>query len=368
MSVSLLNFDIARNEFRSKVYVSTEVAHKALLGFKNADEALAYMVGHSFPINQVPEEDQRLGGGEPYQGPSIFVGIEMGQLWAVQYLVAHGSCIVYHSEDVTEDREDAWINVDIRNKIDQKMDVVWFTPLGYAVYKRQYEIAAYLYYLECLNGPRLKADEYMRKLFRPRVPAYKGFEDRLRKFREYVKAYPYLPTAPTFAANPEHATATVEGDTVYETVVCGEEGCSTSTTYYAGYCLHHHVLRHGTFVTQSTLGARAGLGLFAYHPIKKGAVIGFYWGDIISPREYDDRPIGEYGMVNRGETVVIDARGTQSSSLRYVNFPKDVSKLNARFQFCWEDKYCSLVAIKVIPVNAEIFASYGNGYFHAMQL
>ncbi|HTI10458.1 MAG TPA: SET domain-containing protein [Puia sp.] len=114
----------------------------------------------------------------------------------------------------------------------------------------------------------------------------------------------------------------------------------------------------------------AGKGLFTRKPIRKGAKIVEYKGEIVKWKEVNDRngTNGYIYYVNRNH--VIDAWGTKKALARYANdakgpFKSDGLKNNCTYNI--EGVRVFIFAMRDIPAGSEIFVGYGKEYWDIMK-
>lgn len=114
----------------------------------------------------------------------------------------------------------------------------------------------------------------------------------------------------------------------------------------------------------------AGKGLFTKKPIKKGAKIVEYKGEIVPWKEVNDRngTNGYIYYVNRHH--VIDAWSTKTALARYANdakgpFKTDGLKNNCTYNI--EGVRVFIFAMRDIPAGSEILVGYGKEYWDIMK-
>jgi len=145
--------------------------------------------------------------------------------------------------------------------------------------------------------------------------------------------------------------------------------CKRKTTITHPYCTKHTLEILGVYVAPSTI-PKAGKGLFAAKPFKKGETISFYDGELLTTdqynKRYDKEGYGSYGMtLNRN--WVIDARKTTSGVARYIcDFTGSGKKPNVEYQEY--KKRIEVVTLRKIEEGEELFADYGDEIRIAMGL
>ena len=138
------------------------------------------------------------------------------------------------------------------------------------------------------------------------------------------------------------------------------ERCKLRTCKYAQKCFHHN----SVLVKKSSLPG-SGLGLFTKKEYKIGETIGEYKGTLMTKDAFDrQRPESDYGLEVKKD-LVIDAKNTQSSTMRYANDARGSKKKNnARFSTNFKRPIkVNLVAKSNISKWKEIFVSYGRAYW-----
>ncbi len=113
---------------------------------------------------------------------------------------------------------------------------------------------------------------------------------------------------------------------------------------------------------------KAGKGLYTKKPIKKGAVVIEYRGEIIDWKEYMRRvERDEDGyLVYINKKCCIDAFPTRQYKARYANDAHGLSRTKGLKNNCQyettKDK-CFIVATREIHAGEELFVSYGKQYW-----
>jgi SET domain-containing protein len=137
--------------------------------------------------------------------------------------------------------------------------------------------------------------------------------------------------------------------------------CKNRTCVYAQTCNKHTL----DVVIKKSSVKDSGRGLFAKKTIEKGDVIGIYSGERMTKAAFDlQNPESDYGYeVKIGH--VIDAKNTQSTTMRYANDALSKRKTNARFStnFQVSPPVVKVKATKRIARLKEIFLSYGPAYW-----
>jgi SET domain-containing protein len=126
------------------------------------------------------------------------------------------------------------------------------------------------------------------------------------------------------------------------------------------------------FVKKSTLPG-SGKGLFTKGPIKKGAVVIEYKGEVIPWSEClkrEEKGKGGYFMYVSSKNC-IDARPTKQHMARYANDAKGFTKVegmknNSFYEMRGKRVY--IVARKNIPADSEIFVGYGKEYWDTLKV
>ncbi len=103
--------------------------------------------------------------------------------------------------------------------------------------------------------------------------------------------------------------------------------------------------------------AAHGLGLFAIGPIKKGALIGEYWGEIITEAEADRRG-GKY-LFELENQMAIDGK-TRQNIARYINHSCNP---NCEPEENVEKKRVHILARRNIREGEELGYNYGKEYW-----
>jgi SET domain-containing protein len=104
--------------------------------------------------------------------------------------------------------------------------------------------------------------------------------------------------------------------------------------------------------------SRAGLGLFAKTPFKRGELIIEYTGDIISTEEADRRG-GKYLFI-LSDTLVIDGKDHKNLG-RYINHG---CKPNAEAETDEDERKIRIHAKRAIKPGEEITYHYGKEYWN----
>ncbi len=124
-------------------------------------------------------------------------------------------------------------------------------------------------------------------------------------------------------------------------------------------------------VKESTL-PNAGKGLFTDKPIKKGAKIIEYKGEIIDWKEYEKRVKedrdGYLFFINK--KICIDAFDTPQHKARYANDAKGLSRIkghrnNSNYEVFGTK--CFIVAERDIEAGEEIFVNYTKEYWDCIR-
>ena len=136
-----------------------------------------------------------------------------------------------------------------------------------------------------------------------------------------------------------------------------------SRTARGQYCWTHLKQQEGIRIKASTLGVKAGMGLFAAKEFRKGEKITLYTGDWL----YDDEYVwgGNY-LFGYSQEKMVDAARTNAGPGRYVNDPKGSGKSpNVVFSIDRRNKLVVMRASKLIRSGEELFVSYGRSYWTA---
>jgi SET domain-containing protein len=113
----------------------------------------------------------------------------------------------------------------------------------------------------------------------------------------------------------------------------------------------------------------AGMGLFTKEFISKGMYIAEYKGIITTWDEVKEDATNMY-LYYVDDSLVIDGRKDTTAAARYANDASGLTRVkglrnNARYIF--DDGRVYIEAIKDIPAGAEIFVSYGAGYWNTVR-
>lgn len=124
------------------------------------------------------------------------------------------------------------------------------------------------------------------------------------------------------------------------------------------------------FVRKSTLPG-AGKGLFTKVPIKKGARIVEYKGEIMTWKEAEKMPDWRNGYVFYFNLKhVIDAWKTTKSVAHFANDAAGIIRvkgLKNNSEYTTKGKHCYITASTDIPKGSEIFVEYGKEYWQAIR-
>lgn len=116
----------------------------------------------------------------------------------------------------------------------------------------------------------------------------------------------------------------------------------------------------------------SGKGLFTTTPIKKGAKIIEYKGEIIDWKEYEKRvdrdEDGYLFFINKNRCI--DAFNTPQYKARYANDAAGLGRVkglknNSVYEI--EDDKCFIVATRDISAGEEIFVSYSKEYWDSIR-
>lgn len=116
----------------------------------------------------------------------------------------------------------------------------------------------------------------------------------------------------------------------------------------------------------------AGKGLFTTTPIKKGAQIIEYKGEIIDWKEYEKRverdEDGYLFFINKKHCI--DAFNTPQHKARYANDAAGLSRVkglknNSVYEI--EDNKCFIIATRDIAAGEEIFVNYTKEYWDCIR-
>jgi hypothetical protein len=105
----------------------------------------------------------------------------------------------------------------------------------------------------------------------------------------------------------------------------------------------------------------AGMGLFAKHAIGEEDTIGYYTGEVITEKEFNDpnRPFSAYVMwVCRSHIIV--GEGPKANYTRYINHDDEP---NAFLVVSGRWKTARFEALRNIEPGEEIFFNYGEDYW-----
>jgi uncharacterized protein len=105
--------------------------------------------------------------------------------------------------------------------------------------------------------------------------------------------------------------------------------------------------------------AAHGLGLFASGPIKRGDVVGEYWGEIITEAEADRRG-GKY-LFELENNMAIDGK-TRKNIARYINHS---CTPNCTPEEDVEARRVRIKARRAIKAGEELVYNYGKEYWQA---
>ena len=123
--------------------------------------------------------------------------------------------------------------------------------------------------------------------------------------------------------------------------------------------------RPNVYVKRSSLGAHAGMGLFAKRDFARGEVLCHYTGERLDGRQASELKERRY-LMRLCKNLSIDAGKSLHVGARYINDNADKGKINVRFRK--EPDLCraSVVALRDIQCGDEVFVSYGKGYWKQM--
>jgi hypothetical protein len=110
---------------------------------------------------------------------------------------------------------------------------------------------------------------------------------------------------------------------------------------------------------------QAGDGLYAARRFVAGEVLGEYYGRVLTMYQAARLENRDYLMGGFGLNAHVDARFALDCPARYVNDHFDPGRLNARFIKSRVERRAKLVATRLIFPGEEIYASYGEAYWHA---
>jgi hypothetical protein len=150
-------------------------------------------------------------------------------------------------------------------------------------------------------------------------------------------------------------------------VVMPTQRCTASTarggrckgrTAKGQYCWTHLRKQQGLRIKQSTLGRRAGMGLFAERGFVKDEVISLYTGDWA----WEDSSHTYVLELTRDR--IIDAARTNAAPGRWANDPRgSENRANARFSYNARTQVAMVKATRPIAKGEEVFVPYGAQYW-----
>ena len=115
----------------------------------------------------------------------------------------------------------------------------------------------------------------------------------------------------------------------------------------------------------------AGKGLFTKVPIKKGARIVEYKGEILTWKEVEKMPDERNGYVFYFNLkYVIDAWKTKKSVAHFANDAEGIVRVRSvhnNSDYATKGKHCFIEATEDIPAKSEILVSYGKEYWQAIR-
>lgn len=114
-------------------------------------------------------------------------------------------------------------------------------------------------------------------------------------------------------------------------------------------------------VAGSTLGPRAGAGLFAADSFAAGAELTWYTGTVYRTRDALRLADKTY-LMRLGEGVYVDARTHLHVVGRYANDCRCAARTNARFDKQPARRGAAMVATRPIAAGDEVFVDYGRWY------
>ena len=146
--------------------------------------------------------------------------------------------------------------------------------------------------------------------------------------------------------------------------------CKNKVCIGKEYCHIHRKTKRGLVVKQSKI-KNAGKGLFAVRTFKKGEVIGYYRGELLSTAEHNRRygstdddhaPYSLQASNSKGR--IVDASCSRHL-MSMANGSRRRSNANARFVDYMRpsDGAVKVQATKTIKKNEEIIIHYGRDYF-----
>ena len=122
---------------------------------------------------------------------------------------------------------------------------------------------------------------------------------------------------------------------------------------------------------KKSLLPRAGKGLFTKVPIKKGARIVEYKGEILTWKEVEKMPDERNGYVFYFNLkYVIDAWKTKKSVAHFANDAEGIVRVRSvhnNSDYATKGKRCFIEATEDIPAKSEILVSYGKEYWQAIR-
>jgi hypothetical protein len=133
----------------------------------------------------------------------------------------------------------------------------------------------------------------------------------------------------------------------------------TRITKKSNLCWQHLERNEHVKIKESTLGAKAGLGLFTTTPRVKGEDITEYTGFVLvnPPQGWKSH----YALqIKKNPITVIDAKMSNTAPGRYANSGGKLN--NSQFVYDRRNAIAHIRAVKKIPVGNEIFVPYGRGF------
>ena len=134
--------------------------------------------------------------------------------------------------------------------------------------------------------------------------------------------------------------------------------CKIRTCTTGPYCWIHTRIKYGVRVKPAMFGK----GLFAAREFQPNEKVGEYTGDRLSRQQYNARYPGGIGsdyVLEKNPNLLIDARSTQSSVVRYANDCHNTGRpCNARLTVA-----ASLRTTRHVNKGDEIMAPYGDEYW-----
>ena len=161
-----------------------------------------------------------------------------------------------------------------------------------------------------------------------------------------------------------------DSGTIWESVQCSGRRldgtrCSRTTKKYADKCWQHWRVweQPGLAIRPSTLGLRAGNGLFALSDYKEGDIICEYGGILMPLSEYKQTD-SVYGVQIYGTDEVRDASSTQSGLGRWINTCRvgNACENNTSIEYRSADKSVFMKATNDIMKGDEFFTDYGSSF------